>query len=153
MFTIIRGAEVYGPQKMGKQDLLLCGDRIVDIGEDLRFSYPGLRQIDAGGLTAVPGFLDQHVHITGGGGEDGFRSRIREIDVTQLIRGGITTVVGLLGTDGTTRSMENLVAKTKALNEEGLTAFCLTGSYEYPSPTLTGSVARDIMFVVAHRSL
>ena len=147
MFTMIRGAEVYSPEKAGRQDILICNDKIVDIGRSLHFDYPGLQEIQARGMLAVPGFLDQHVHITGGGGEDGFRSRIREIDITQLIRGGITTVVGLLGTDGTTRSMENLVAKTKALNEEGVTAYCLTGSYEYPSPTLTGSVAKDIMFI------
>jgi len=56
-------------------------------------------------------------------------------------------VVGLLGTDSRTRSVQNLLAKTKALNEEGITAFCLTGAYEVPSPTLTGSVGDDIMFL------
>ena len=147
MFTLIRDAEVYTPQKAGKMDILLCNDRIIKCGANLRFRDRELREIDARGRIAVPGLIDQHVHVTGGGGEDGFRSRIREISLEQLIRGGITTVVGLLGTDGTTRSVENLLAKTKALNEEGVTAYCLTGSYEYPSPTLTGSVAKDILFV------
>ena len=52
-----------------------------------------------------------------------------------------------MGTDSFTRSVENLVAKTKALKNEGLTAYCLTGAYQYPSITLTGSVAKDIVFI------
>ncbi len=147
MFTMIRGAEVYAPEKLGRRDILLSFDKIVFLRENSTFRTRGMREIDGTGMLAVPGFLDQHVHVTGGGGEDSFRSRIREISLEQLVRGGVTTVVGLLGTDGTTRSVENLVAKTKALNEEGVTAFCLTGSYAYPSPTLTGSVEKDIVFI------
>ena len=55
--------------------------------------------------------------------------------------------MGLLGTDSHTRSIENLLAKTKALKNEGITAYCLTGAYEYPSVTLTGSVAKDIVYI------
>ena len=147
MFTLIRGARVYAPDDLGVQDILLCGDKIIRMGQNLAFSDPECTEVDASGKTAVPGFLDQHVHVTGGGGESSFKSRIREIGLPDIIRSGVTTVVGLLGTDGTTRSVENLVAKTKALNEEGITAYCLTGSYEIPSVTLTGSVQKDIAFV------
>ena len=52
-----------------------------------------------------------------------------------------------LGTDSFTRSVENLVAKAKGLNEEGITTYCLTGAYEYPSPTLTGRVDKDIAYI------
>jgi len=96
---------------------------------------------------AVPGFIDQHVHVLGGGGEGSFRSRCPELDFSQTVTNGVTTVVGMLGTDSMTRSVENLVAKTKALNEDGITAYCLTGAYEYPSPTLTGSVKKDVTFI------
>ncbi len=147
MFTLIRGARVYAPADLGRQDILLCNDKIIRMAPEIDFSDPDLTVLDAAGLTAVPGFLDQHVHITGGGGEQSFRSRIREISLPDIISSGVTTVVGLLGTDGITRSVENLVAKTKALNEEGVTAFCLTGSYAVPSVTLTGSVEKDIAFV------
>jgi beta-aspartyl-dipeptidase (metallo-type) len=41
---------------------------------------------------------------------------------------GVTTAVGLRGTDALTRSVENLYAKTQSFNAEGLTAFMLTGS-------------------------
>ncbi len=146
-FLLIRNADVCAPEEIGLRDLLICGERIAVIGEHLSYDFPDMQVLDVQGKKLVPGFLDQHVHITGGGGESSFRSRIREIDVTDILESGVTTVVGLLGTDGLSRSIENLVAKTKALNEDGITARCLTGSYALPSVTLTGSVARDIAFV------
>lgn len=147
MFTLIRNAHVYAPEDKGIQNILVCNDKIIAMGPDLEFSFAGLESIDARGKYAIPGLLDQHVHITGGGGESSFRSRIREIGLADIIESGVTTVVGLLGTDSITRSVENLVAKTKALNEEGITAYCLTGAYTYPTQTLTGSVQKDIAFV------
>ena len=67
--------------------------------------------------------------------------------LSELVEGGLTTVVGLLGTDGVSRSMENLVTKARALEQEGLTAFIYTGNYHVPSPTVTSSISRDIMMV------
>lgn len=128
-------------------DLFLAGGKIAAAGRGLEPNLPGLQILDGDGMTAIPGYIDQHVHITGGGGEDGFASRVPEIRLSDCIRGGVTTLVGLLGTDSVTRSVGNLVAKTKALRSEGLTAYCLTGAYDYPSPTLTGSVKRDIVFI------
>lgn len=95
----------------------------------------------------IPGYIDTHVHLTGGGGEGGFSSRVPEIKLSEIVSNGVTTVVGVLGTDTITRSVENLVSKTKALNEEGITAYCLTGGYEYPSPTVTGTIQKDITFI------
>ena len=92
--------------------------------------------LDGSGLTAFPGLVDQHVHFTGGGGECGFRSRVPELSLTDFTTAGVTTAVGLLGTDSATRSPKALLAKTKALNEEGLTAYCLTGAYDIPSLSL-----------------
>ncbi len=138
-------ADLENPDKVS--DLFLAGGKIQAVGRNLDVPLPGLEVLEGDGRTAVPGYIDQHVHILGGGGEDGFASRVPEIRLSDCIRGGVTTVVGLLGTDAVTRSVENLVAKTKALRSEGLTAFCLTGAYEYPSPTLTGSVKKDIVFI------
>lgn len=149
MFCLIKNIHVFQPEDAGVMDILVCGDRIAAVGKDLAAEVSGVEVtvVDGSGLMALPGFMDQHVHITGGGGESSFKSRIREITSEDIVEGGVTTVVGLLGTDSTTRSVENLLAKTKALNEEGLTAFCLTGAYTYPSPTLTGSVTKDIAFI------
>lgn len=103
--------------------------------------------LDAEGKILTPGFLDQHVHITGGGGEGSFHTRTPELQMSELVENGITTVVGLLGTDGITRSVDNLYAKTRVLCEEGVSAYMLTGAYGYPSPTITGETDRDIVFV------
>lgn len=130
------------------QDILICGRDIIEIAPNIDVPERLIEQtIDGGGLVAAPGYIDQHVHITGGGGEGGFSNQVPPLKLSQLVDAGVTTVVGLLGTDGTTRSVANLVAKTKAFNEEGWTAYCLTGSYWYPTHTLTGSVIDDITFI------
>ena len=147
MFTWIRNAHVYAPEDMGIQDILLCSDRIIHLGKMDYDLKDDVKIIEAEGKICFPGFFDQHVHIIGGGGEDGFASLIREIQMTDCIRAGVTSAVGLLGTDANARSVEALVAKTKGLKEQGMSAWCLTGSYAVPSTTLTGSVSRDIAFV------
>jgi beta-aspartyl-dipeptidase (metallo-type) len=86
--------------------------------------------------------LDPHIHITGGGGEGSFHTQVPAVKLSELLEGGVTTVVGLLGTDGLTRSVENLIAQAKSLKEQGLTVYALTGSYGYPSTTITGDVIR-----------
>lgn len=143
---LIKGAEVYAPEYLGKKDVLIAGEKIERIGENLP-EYEGCQVIDGTGRIVVPGFIDRHVHITGGGGEGSFHTQAPQVQLSDLIRGGVTTVVGLLGTDGISRSTENLVAKAKALKEEGISAYCCCGAYGHPGPTITGSISRDIMFV------
>lgn len=147
MFTLIKNIEVYAPEYIGKKSVLIAGDRIAEIGENIFYNLKNMKIVDGTGKKLIPGMIDQHVHVTGGGGEGSFKTRVPEVMLSSLIKGGVTTVVGLLGTDSTTRSVENLVAKTKALKEEGVNAYCLTGAYAYPSPTITGSVKRDITFI------
>ena len=91
--------------------------------------------------------MDQHVHIIGGGGESGPYSRTPEIFLSELTRVGITTVVGVLGTDGTSRHNESLLAKARGLTHDGISAYMLTGSYEIPVHNMTGDVRRDIILI------
>lgn len=147
MMLLIKNAEVYEPEYLGKKDVLIAGGKIEYIADKIELPNLPCEVVDAQGLKLVPGFIDQHVHVTGGGGEGGFKTRAPEVQLSELVKGGITTVVGLLGTDGLTRSVENLYAKTMALNEEGITAYMLTGAYDYPSPTLTGDVEKDIVLI------
>jgi beta-aspartyl-dipeptidase (metallo-type) len=146
---LLRHAEVYAPEPLGPQDVLIAGGRIIARARSLPHlpeSLP-LEELDLAGCTLVPGLIDAHVHVTGGGGEAGPSTRVPPLQLGPLVRAGITTVVGVLGTDGTTRSVAELVARTLGLREEGLSAYCYTGSYQVPPLTLTGSVRSDIVFV------
>ena len=144
-----RSAEVYAPEPLGRKDVLIGFGKILKIGDRLAEEYGGLdvEVLDADGCILTPGFVDQHVHVIGAGGEAGFFSRTPEMQVSAIVRHGITTVVGLHGTDGTARNIEALYAKVCALEQEGITARMLTGSFEMPSATLTGSVRRDMIFI------
>jgi len=144
---LVKNIEVYEPTCLGIKDVLITGDKITLIEDEINIFSEKIKVIDGSGKKLVPGFIDSHVHITGGGGEGSFRTRVPEITLSKLIEAGITTVVGLLGTDGTTRSVENLIAKAKALKEEGVSVYTITGSYEYPTITLTGQVKKDIVFI------
>ena len=147
MFVCVKNADLYSPDHLGKRDILICNDKVIAIEPQITALPEGCRIIDAAGRRVIPGLIDQHVHITGGGGESGFTSRVPELRFSDSVKAGVTTLVGLLGTDSRTRSVQNLIAKTKALNEEGIAAYCLTGADDIPSPTLAGSVGDDIMFL------
>lgn len=145
---LIKNADVYAPQPLGIVDILIINDKIAKIGQQLA-APQGLdcQILDAQNRKVVPGYVDQHVHIIGGGGESGPYSRTPEINLSELTKVGITTVVGVLGTDGTSRHNESLLAKARGLTHEGITAYMLTGSYEIPLHNMTGDVRRDIILI------
>lgn len=150
MVIIIRNAQVYQPKYAGKKDLLILGDQIAALGENLQAEFNGavsVTEIDGTGMVLTPGFIDSHEHIMGGGGEGGFSTRTPEAVLTDLTMNGITTVVGCIGTDGITRDMAALLAKAHGLEEEGVTTYVYTGSYQVPVHTLTGSVMKDVMLL------
>ncbi len=144
---LIKQASVYAPEYLGVKDVLLCAGKIEAIEDNMEPNLPNCRVIEAKGKKLVPGFIDTHVHITGGGGEGSFHTQVPAVSLAELLGGGVTTVVGLLGTDGITRSVENLIARAKALKEEGISVYACTGSYGYPSITITGDVRKDIAFI------
>lgn len=149
MIKLLKNANVYAPEPLGYKDILIVGEKICSMGADLRIyeNLPDVEVFDLEGKYVIPGYIDMHVHITGGGGEKGPVSRVPESQLSSFLINGVTTVVGLLGTDGVTRSVENLVAKARALTEEGITAYALTSFYGYPPVTITGSVEKDIMMI------
>lgn len=147
-FTVLRGATVITPENKGVQDILIAGEKIAAIGTNINVpSGLECEEIRLDGYTIVPGFIDGHVHMIGGGGEGGYATRTPEVRLSTVTRAGVTTVVGCLGTDGTTRHMESLLAKARGLENEGISTYIYTGSYEVPTPTITGSVRSDIIII------
>ncbi|MFT6194748.1 MAG: beta-aspartyl-dipeptidase (metallo-type) [Cognaticolwellia sp.] len=152
MLTLLCNVNIYAPTPLGIKNVLIAGNKIAAIYE------PGKEQIDIpkqwhvkvinfDGATLTPGFIDSHAHITGGGGEAGFATQVPPVGLTEFTHAGVTTVVGLLGTDDTTRSTENLLSRVYGLREEGLSAYCWTGGYHYPLTTIMGSAKSDIVFL------
>lgn len=145
---LIRHAHIYAPEDLGVQDVLVGGEQILKIGRELPVEAAyGVEVIEGEGKYLIPGLIDGHVHILGGGGEGGARTRTPEIMLTDITRGGVTTVVGCLGTDGCTRTMTNLLAKAKGLEEEGISTYVYTGSYQVPVRTLTNSIMDDLILL------
>lgn len=148
MLKLIKNANVFTPEPLGRKDVLITAEKIgyiqdcIDTGKGVQIEF-----IDAKGMLLVPGFIDSHVHVLGGGGEGGFKTRIPEIMLSDITRGGVTSVVGCLGTDDTTRTISNLIAKARSLEEEGITCYIYTGSYHIPVRTLTGSIQDDIILI------
>ncbi|SDZ03018.1 beta-aspartyl-dipeptidase (metallo-type) [Evansella caseinilytica] len=149
MIKLIINGELFRPQFSGKQQILIADGRIAALEKEIDITslQKHVDVYDAKGKIIIPGLIDGHVHITGGGGEGSFKTRTPELSLSDCIKGGITTVVGVLGTDGTGRTMTNLVAKAKGLTEEGITCYCKSGNYHLPVKTLTGSVETDIMYI------
>ncbi|MCL6515695.1 beta-aspartyl-peptidase [Alicyclobacillus sp.] len=147
--TLIKGARIYAPDPLGSRDVLFCQDQILAIGEDLSFhgSVPLVREIDARGLILFPGLIDQHVHMAGGGGEGGFHYRTPEISLSHITTAGVTTLVGVLGTDGVTRNTRELLAKANGLEFEGVTTYIYCGAYQIPTRTITGTPRSDIVLI------
>jgi len=145
---LIRQCEVFAPDKLGVKDVLVAGKSIVAIADkiDLPNTFRA-SVIDGQGLQLIPGLIDAHVHIAGAGGEGGPASRTPELLLSQMLEAGVTTVIGCLGTDGITRSVESVLMKAKGLRQEGVSAWIYTGSYQVPTPTILGDVAKDIAMI------
>ncbi|MGI6076366.1 MAG: beta-aspartyl-peptidase [Pyramidobacter sp.] len=144
---LLKNVDLYAPEHVGMTDLLVLGGKIAAVEKGLDVKVPDLETIDADGLMAAPGLVDIHCHFGGAGGEGGAVYRTPPLQLSDLTKAGITTAVGLLGTDGFCRSLRELLMKARALEEEGISTWIYTGSYQIPGPTLTGDVASDIMLI------
>ena len=150
MITLIRGGHLYGPEDLGYKDLLVINGKIEWIADEIQVPGEFSRRaevVPAKGKFVFPGFIDQHMHTIGGGGSGGPLTRVKEVFFRDVVKSGITTLVGTLGTDTVSRSLTTLLIKTKALNLCGLKAFIYTGSVLFPPKTLTGSVEGDVALI------
>ncbi|MCX6242237.1 MAG: beta-aspartyl-peptidase [Bacteroidetes bacterium] len=145
MLTLFKNAHVYCPDDTGKKDILTGGKSILSIKNHIEPPQgTDVTVIDCEGLRIVPGLIDSHVHVTGGGGEGGPASRMPELQLGMMLEGGVTTVIGCLGTDGITRTVESVLMKVKSLRAQGVSAWMYTGAYQVPTVTITGDIGKDI---------
>jgi len=147
MLKLLKNIAVYAPESLGTMDILIANESIVAMDKNLDVFSAHAEVIDFSNHIATPGFIDQHIHITGAGGKDGFASMTPEVQLSELITCGTTTVVGLLGTDGSVRSIRALYAKAKALEQEGISAFMFTGYYGLDTVTITDSLQGDMIYI------
>ena len=149
MIELLRNAELYDPGPQGRRNLLIAGERIVWVGADVPSLDRGLgvQETDLGGRRVIPGLIDGHVHLTGGGGEAGPNTRVPPVALSRLTGAGVTTAIGVLGTDDVVRTPAELVTVARGLIEEGLSAWCYTGGYHVPPVTATGSVRSDLVLI------
>ena len=149
MFQLIKNANVFSPDPMGMCHILVADETIAYIGAELPELDMRLEVdvCDVEGAIVMPGIIDAHAHITGGGGETGPGSRVPPVFISAFTTAGVTSVVGVLGTDDLTRNTQTLVSQAYGLREQGISAWCHTGGYHIPLTTLTGSVRSDIVFI------
>lgn len=146
MLTLIKNAKVYAPENLGKKDILIGADKILAIENHIE-KHSNFKIWDAKGKIVTPGLIDQHIHVIGAGGKDGFATMTPEVNLSELIACGTTTVCSLLGTDGTARNIRTLYAKVKALNQEGISAYMFSGYYGMDTKTITDSIQGDMLFI------
>jgi beta-aspartyl-dipeptidase (metallo-type) len=147
---LLRVGQVFAPQALGRQDVLVGGGRILCIAPDLRDAAQaiGVTQVmERPHGTLVPGLIDQHIRFLGGGEGDGPGARMAELSFDEIVAGGITTAVGLLGTDIRFKTLPMLLRRANELANEGLTTFVYTGAMALPPPTLLADVFSDIVLI------
>ncbi len=148
MLTLLLNADLYAPQPLGLRAVLVGGGRVLAVTERApEIAGVEVETVDLEGQRLIPGLVDAHVHVTGGGGEAGPHTAAPAPPLSAYTRAGVTSVVGLLGTDDATRSTRGLLRQVHALRAEGLSAWAWTGGYHLPPTTLTGSVRTDIATV------
>ncbi|MCA9729644.1 MAG: beta-aspartyl-peptidase [Candidatus Eisenbacteria bacterium] len=148
MLQLLRNAHVFSPEPRGSCHLLISGELVAWMGQDVELPAElDAEEIDLEGRIVIPGLIDPHVHITGGGGESGEHTQIAPVPFEHFASSGITTVAGLLGTDDETRGTTSLIATARGLRNKGMSAYCYTGGYHIPPMTLTGTVRKDIVFI------
>ncbi len=149
MIHRLNNLNTFAPTPLGVVNILVAAGKIVAISEqEIQIDSSLLASDnDFAGRRVVPGLIDGHAHITGGGGEAGFKTKVPAVHLSQYTKAGVTSVVGLLGTDDTTRNTSSLIAQVYALREQGISAWCYTGGYHIPLETLTDSVGKDIVHI------
>ena len=88
MLKLLKNCDVYAPERLGKRDILIAGEKIMLVEEKIEGyeGLPGVETLDMQGAIVAPGLIDIHVHVTGGGGEQGYHSRTPELNLSELVK-------------------------------------------------------------------
>lgn len=150
MLRLLRRVHVLAPADLGTQDVLIGGGRILAVGPDLSAAAGLGGAVETVTLPAgrlIPGLIDQHVHFIGGGEGDGPDARMPELGIADFASAGVTTAVGLLGSEIEAKTLPLLLRKAHELGRAGLTSLIYTGAMALPAPCLTQSVRSDIVLI------
>ena len=123
--TLLKGGVVVSEDSRRKLDVLLAGDKIAEIAENIAGDFDEL--IDVTGKYVLPGLIDVHVHLR----EPGHTHKEDFLSGTEAaVAGGITTVFDMPNTDPPTINAQLLdekyaLARQKALAHVGLYALAV----------------------------
>lgn len=133
---------------MGVQDILIAGKTIAAIGKNL--SVPvgyDCQEIQLDGKCLFLVLLTA-MYIDWRWRRRGYATRTPEVLLSSITTSGVTTVVGCLGTDGTTRHVASLLAKARGLEAEGISTYIYTGAYELPTQPLPAVCAVILLLLI-----
>jgi beta-aspartyl-dipeptidase (metallo-type) len=151
MFILIEGGTVYAPEPLGRRSILVVDEKVQKVGAIDRTALERagieVEVVDAEGCFVTPGFIDPHEHLLGGSGEGSLALQTPMLFPREILRAGITSVVGTLGVDTTMKTIAGLLARVKTMREEGLSAWMWTGGYNVPPTTVMESIRNDMLFV------
>jgi beta-aspartyl-dipeptidase (metallo-type) len=151
VFLLVENGELYDPEPRGVQSILIANGTIEKIGGVDKRALDALdieyEVIDATGCVVTPGLIDPHEHLLGGSGEGSLALQTPMLFIDEIVRAGVTTVVGTLGVDTTMKTIAGLLARVKALEEEGLSTRMWSGGYNVPPTTVLGSIREDMLFI------
>ena len=124
---VIRRATIVNADGRQEGDIRIRGEKIAEIGRNLA-APPGAREIDAAGLTVVPGAVDPHVHPVGSAENLTTTSR-------SALAGGVTTISHFIGPQA--NSTEDLAGAIKRADDriktEGIADFVVHANINNPT--------------------
>jgi beta-aspartyl-dipeptidase (metallo-type) len=148
-WVLLQNGHVFAPEDRGVADILVYGCEIVAVGPRLE-APTGIGDgevLDLGGTRVLPGLIDGHLHVMGAAGMGGPTTRSTDLQIERIAGAGVTTLASPLGADSLSRGIPGLLARAATLTEEGISAYCYTGGWWNPVPTLTGNPQADVAYV------
>ena len=90
---LIKNANLYDPDPKGIRDILIVDEKVFSVAEHIdppELSAP-VEVVSADGKMVIPGYVDQHVHVIGGGGAKLLVTRLSSLheEVRDAVKAGV----------------------------------------------------------------